>query len=305
MRTYLLLFLTVLCLQAAVAKPTEDQCADLNPFLREMVRLNKIAVVDEPVTVTSYCRSEWAEHGSCCQPQSAVHFAQVDSMHLTLITQAIAGAMSAQRKFLNKIRSDLKRWVEKSPLKAPEKTQIKQRFYSAIDSIGEVKQAVHSKCWVTEFGRLRSASLCSTCSGRSNIFFKDGKALVTRDTCTKMVKNCFPSINQIVNFIMAAEEFFTLLNYLGEKMKLDLGLMSKSSHLKKIFDALKKKQVTSSLKDYIKDQKKSDSQKSANALCLEFMALNKDPFIFQIVDLMIDLVKALYELKGTGNSAAF
>lgn len=44
-----------------------------------------------------------------------------------------------------------------------------------------------------EMMRLRSGSVCTTCSGRNNVFFSNGKPLIPEPTCKSAVNACFNS----------------------------------------------------------------------------------------------------------------
>ena len=301
MTRYLLLFLIVLCWQAASVTAQASSCAEQNPFLAELVKSRRIVPLDEPSKVENYCGGEWLAHGTCCQPESAVKFARVDKSTLSPIVTEVANSMKLQQTILSQLKDDLLRWVDKSPLSIQDKHSSKNRFLDLLKAIGGIKVKIHQKCWVDELTSLRSASLCSTCSGRSHEFFKDGKALVSQETCTSMMASCFGSIDQVVNFILATQEFYGLLRKLGRSMSIDLDIL-KDSSMKTIFEAINKRQISSTLKDYV-NQGQNSNNPAAMTLCKEFMALHKDPFIFQIVDLMIDLLNGLYALKIESNSA--
>ena len=56
------------------------------------------------------------------------------------------------------------------------------------------------QCW-NQIANLRSSSVCSTCSGRSHIFFREEKALMSDETCTSILDKCYKPLRQLAYFI--------------------------------------------------------------------------------------------------------
>ena len=73
-------------------------------------------------------------------------------------------------------------------------------------------------------GKLRTSSLCSTCSSRSDIFFYQDKALVAFETCAEMLAYCFPSIDRIVKTLDITYTFYTMIVEFQKIDKLDVNL---------------------------------------------------------------------------------
>ena len=58
-------------------------------------------------------------------------------------------------------------------------------------------------CW-NYLTRIRHLSLCSTCSGRGEVFFSRGKALVREASCSEIMSKCGNHFRQLIKFIMDA-----------------------------------------------------------------------------------------------------
>lgn len=64
-----------------------------------------------------------------------------------------------------------------------------------------------SRCW-SQMEKIRQSALCSICSGRSQIFFKSSKALISEATCLKTVYECkrfFFALNGLAQLLEESE----------------------------------------------------------------------------------------------------
>ena len=101
-----------------------------------------------------------------------------------------------------------------------------------LDEFIQAPEVVHfkkntKKCW-DFMKRQRSSALCSTCSGRSSIFFDHGKNLVSPDKCAEAITNCcsfFQSIRIIVKLLNQVNPI--LLNHKEEHNYIEINFFLK------------------------------------------------------------------------------
>ena len=85
----------------------------------------------------------------------------------------------------------------------------------------------NTACWAMQ-AKARNLAFCYTCSGRSNHFFRDGKALIDQQTCDSFVRDCSRPLTSLVKFVRALQFLPTLSDnlrqldvYLNAHMRLD------------------------------------------------------------------------------------
>lgn len=76
-------------------------------------------------------------------------------------------------------------------------------------------------CW-NYMKAVRGSALCSICSGRSEIFFKDDKALISMDTCLQAVNSCegfFMTLIDLAHALRAYKSNQTTLKTADEQLR--------------------------------------------------------------------------------------
>lgn len=89
--------------------------------------------------------------------------------------------------------SDLHKEVEVKQQLMNDFMQRKKRKRAPPKAKPIVKKSFHhhsKQCWNTII-RLRSASMCSVCSGRNSVFFKGAKGVTTLDYCDQALDSCY------------------------------------------------------------------------------------------------------------------
>lgn len=299
MRKTTMVFAAILCLLAQVLSAGISQCLIKNPFLKEMTKSGQIKAQLIPSKKVTQCIGEWDKNGSCCKADSAAIFAKKDQNCLKMATSATAIAMQNLNNYFNMIWPELKVWMDKSPL--PSRHTILNNLFGLMKSVGVINIAAHEKCWLTELGKLRASSLCSTCSGKSLRFFQKDKALVSMATCSAMLNNCFPSISQIVTFIRTAEELYARVKDLATSMSLKIRLLDGNSALAHSFATMRQKNVAGLLETYDREKGTKKGNQAAVQLCQDFMSIHKAPLIVQVLELMMELLHGLNYLKSASN----
>ena len=188
-------------------------CDFRNPFFAKLVQNGKVTMNLIAKRVDK-CGKEWSTYGSCCTLESATSYAEKDNMLMRRATQVVSSSMVNQKLMLDQMMPDLKLWImsdkrlkkmhhfkSSSEGNSKFKIDLLTMLRNKMKDIGTIDESVHQKCWIEELGKMRSSSLCSTCSARSNQYFMENKALISFETCSKMLDTCYPSISQIIKEI--------------------------------------------------------------------------------------------------------
>lgn len=262
-----------------------------------MVSSKKMTLNAQPNNSTR-CGEEWGIHGTCCEEKSALLYTFKDQNLLRQSTNLVKTALETQKQLITQIVGSLESWVSQDSQLKKQKREVfilKKR----LKEIGGIGPNDHHRCWVEEMGRLRSASLCSTCSGRSESFFSEAKALISSQTCKEMLDKCYPSIKEIANIIVVVNSIYEILQHLHEKQIQGIKFATTPTSVQTLFAALDKEQVSKKLNSYSKNPEESvERQNAAVSLCEDFISLQKTPFVISIMNLMNKVTTALVSMNS-------
>ena len=142
-------------------------------------------------------------------------------------------------------------------------------------------------CW-REMAKLRSSSVCTICSGRSEFFFRGQKSIISGDICNQIVQKCFSTFiilaraSEIAGKLLVTISNFYQNNLIGLPVNKDnrKGL----EHLIKIFCS--KYSPFSPCNDVVKSVA---IPKLENWLCSKFIRLSKKTLIQEVEPLLTNL----------------
>lgn len=174
----------------------------LNPFIKNLVS-GGVELLKLPKKIPNECGTEWKVYGTCCEVSSLVEYATKDiegfqraTVKLTSELDNLIGAVGLAATFagisnqgkLRKASKDKKAEAEIEYLKAKNLfLKVKQVGDDSYKHLAVIKA---DKVCVNRLSKLRSASYCNTCAKRSPRFFKDGKALMSMETCKQTISDC-------------------------------------------------------------------------------------------------------------------
>ena len=187
------LLLVLLLLTLSASSHVNRNCSGKNDFLEDLRKGDLVNItifdkvdrmLDEPFP---HCSSEWNAHGTCCEGEDLVSFAQFEIE----VIQHNAGRLKADL-------SGLMTLVEQTVDMPVESRQYGQQILAGYG-------AASDKCW-NYISKVRGSSLCSVCSGRSEVFFtpKKDKIYIDPPTCQQAIENCesfFSSLSWIIEFL--------------------------------------------------------------------------------------------------------
>lgn len=164
------------------------------------------------------CASEWQAHGSCCSTQSLRKFGLKEKVSFLKTMATATFQLSDTVKILH---SSLQDFEALKKVMATEGT--KQEL---VDDLTEFVRFVHSdllqvtqnaeqdKVCIDVTQKMRSATLCYACSGRSQLFFSDQRARISLQDCVTTIKDCSSTwlkLLSLVEGLGTAERIVTAL----------------------------------------------------------------------------------------------
>ena len=219
--------LLLICLAASLAAGAPiGICLDKNPFLKKL-QDNGVQVHETPeVDPGHHCNEEWGTHMTCCEADSLTTFASEDA---SIIRRNVEKVNKEFITFLMLVKAlnntvfklaalesfDWQPLVKSAVLKSKLfaliqylKSDFLKRswFFSYNDPEIESKfPEANSRCWESMILK-RSSALCSTCSGRSELFFLNNKANIEDTICSELINTCWYS------FKLASRYFSNLVS---------------------------------------------------------------------------------------------
>ena len=197
-------------------------CTNNNPFIKKLWSVKKLAA---PNFNNPECAEEWNLFGSCCEVSDLKKFASEDEK---VIAAALTWAETESPLLLGAVRDsfDLIKVIAHLP-NSPNETHVNlsadqartllshkqiltkyELLLSVLDSDSSRWKDEHSRCW-NAVASQRSSVLCKTCSGRSNKFFLESKAVVSEGFCNDFAALCMDSLKKLflmVETVMLLEE---------------------------------------------------------------------------------------------------
>ena len=175
------------------------------------LRLKKkgVSFSDKPQFGQPKCGEEWHKHGSCCQLDSLLRYIKRDSGNIeeyqNIMKTEVMKAKTSLSSFLNsniKLKyGRLKRKKRKAAKKIkghlPGWKSDMQMLVVFIDSIADRFSEVQTKCG-QKMNELRTNSLCSTCSGRSPVYFSGNRAILSLRTCSDFIDQCYDAWTMLI-----------------------------------------------------------------------------------------------------------
>ena len=166
-------------------------CDQENPSIK-ILKEAHVMIHSQPVFTSSSCGDEWRLYGSCCDFETLKTAVLTDVQSIKEDTNKLVGTISAVIKVFGKLK--------KGPLDEKKnrakllQAALKGKGFQILEQMSIQKISREANiCW-GEMAKTRSASVCTTCSGRSQVFFNNQKALVTQEVCSRVVDKCKPHL---------------------------------------------------------------------------------------------------------------
>ena len=228
---FILLVLAVI--GQSLQRNSTSECLAKNPFIRVMSRLN-VTIYPKPTPdLENHCPGEWSQFNTCCEPSSLKKYSEKYAEHIRESVSDVNKEISVFQRFVERFNSTIYELAalsdidwKSSPLvsqnktfktqlaallqEVNKKTIYKDFFDFRRSDITEFRES-NIKCW-DKMIQLRNSALCSTCSGRSEVFFSKLKANMQQNQCRSIIQDCW------ITFKYASKYFVSLaeLNFIKE-----------------------------------------------------------------------------------------
>ena len=282
------------CLLACVEKAeanTANSCLQKNPFIKSLAApgLTHVEIFAQPKTGRfMYCSSEWRPHGSCCNSEDLVIASNFDDFVIRKNKEVIFYKVYHIENIL-KMALDYSlstHWLGEN-----------KKFVREVIAIINLESfRKHTdRCW-NHMSKIRNSALCSTCSGRSELFFSKDKILISADACRDIVDSCqpyFAHLEQIYSLIKSKRTPF-------EKMVLELNPYSTiKSSIDLFFQISPPAQLWEAFAEYVKHR--GDEQRAglhSAKVCSMIANIKKLPSLLALEEKDTDFLKYLCKHKA-------
>ena len=269
-----------------------SSCMATNPFMHHLSSsgILKVQIFDTPDTTSTmnHCQAEWSTHGTCCDASDLVLASELDGKLIDANANMIVKAVSMVKWILVDKLNEI---VAKKKLKMNPVTEKQISDFFSSHTYTNFNEST-SKCW-DFMKKQRSSALCSMCSGRSSIYFDDGKILVDRQVCRDTTDSCyafFESLTMIkdklnaVRSVFLRDKYVYVLKYLQDFIeRLERG--SPPPSLIQAFNT--HREVSKKSKSSQNDQSLIDAEQ---VVCSTTLNILKTPYIMTMNNDQIDIV---------------
>ena len=298
-------FLTVACLltlvlgavQARKSKSPDTQlCLNKNPFIRSLSAqgIFSVEVYSKPrFTKFAHCQDEWDLHGSCCNQDDLLMAYRADD---ALISETVKHFDSLYDSLNESVTGGLEQ-----PLDEQDKAAL--RGIQALIQTTNFSN-ITDTCW--DFMKnVRGSALCSTCSGRSQLYFSEDKILVSPRTCQKAADSCEAFFDSLHRFYEAAG---AVIKMHDDARYERFRAAFRTEQLKVLVTAFAlPTELVQAFRDYsaIECEKVLQKKVKAAEICSMMLNVNKAPYIVvgsqEVIDQIKDDVTQILQRKLTEN----
>ena len=263
MKLAFIMMLMIACVTCQVV--IRKTCQNKNPVLNKLQLLNPAIIYPRPVPESLHCSPEWSLFGTCCNPKQLLAYVQANSKVIdnavastvtivsetsNLVNQLIAHSAIAFKQNSKELKKNpvdhaigktFSNWVQSST--------IFNMVTSKVNGSKNLFESLMTTCW-DHMKAFRASSTCSTCSGRSEAFFKDGKIIIDQNTCSQVLENCGRSFNQLVAYLDFSKAVFKGIQ---TRVPGNLELIEVVQQLDKRYEAISELKLFDLLTTYAKE----------------------------------------------------
>lgn len=205
--------LVILALLVAASRTAG--CANNNSQIILLQKEN-VVLLQTPSFATTSCGEEWRRYGTCCDSKTLGLAVNLDRDQIKALNMSIAQKLVKIEDLLSPTIESM-RYVLTNPLSPPYDSRAllvapENDPFTGLQARSALNiSAVFSKCW-SHMTTVRSASVCTACSGRSQVFFKQKNLLLTDTACTGVIDSCFSNFILLARTSEITRRFISMLD---------------------------------------------------------------------------------------------
>ena len=289
--------LTFICLIAAAAGTAVKDLqvartlSKKNPFFGQLYRKGVVLNL-QPKIIHNVCGQEFSSFGTHCQTRSLKNYSLQDSGKIKRSGLLVIKLISTNRALILSMMGSAKRL-----LRATKGRNEFLKKFTSID-VGQMTDFSNSilrkdlaskvRACLSKMIRIRSNSLCSICSGRFEVFFQKGKALISEQTCEDILQTCASSFEHILTYVEEIGRFATELSKLNPHLAgFPMDSFRWAHQVENIIivnEMLQKRKVTELIHEYL--QSDSTHSEVSNKVCSILVNLSHSPFFNEVKQLL-------------------
>ena len=279
-----------------------SSCYRMNPFIKQLYERD-VKLHETPQINSARCVNEWKIHGSCCEVSSLLTYVQKDSNFInqakSQLVKKFGDLYTTTKQIYAHFQSNTELWRDNLNTMAVSAQSLFKIFESTTftnlaismgnKSFLDAFTQENDKCW-QHLIKVRSNSLCETCSGRSHSFFKDGKVAVSMHMCQKVIEVCGASFEWVLDLTQFLGQFSDQMASRDTFFKEKQPQFKRLSELRKLILSEKIVKVTD-LSDKIRHPQQSTTEKSraqvladSSKTCQQLLRISSSPFIEDLAD---------------------
>ena len=209
----------------------KTKCSGKNTFL-ETLRQKGVLVYDTVSVNDASCGDEWKRYGTCCNQYSLTRYAKRDTKGIHKSIRQVQAMIENLHSTINSMRNINPSLIE----------SLLSKYPMSILS-GEVS---YEACWEL-IAKVRRSSLCNTCSGISEVYFKNNKINLGIDTCSNIIETCkthfISTLEMLDHSYKIIKEIETALQILPNSVDLALPLDKFLKEAQPVVESIKLHQV--------------------------------------------------------------
>lgn len=263
---------------ASTTTKTVDPCS--NPFTSSLVQ-ERVTILKVPLINSSnkYCVPEWNTFGTCCDSSSLVAMQNTENIAIKTDSDYLSQYVSTMTEFTGRMQAIFlsslanKYYPEIAKLTSDQRRQVWNNVLGIyVRLVDESPSTLATTCW-TNTQKIRGSSLCSICSGRSNVFFNsNGKFNVDLNTCKASIDSCGNFYKSVKSILIILEELLPQIVKYGLSKLLGTELTGLHTNLNLLMPP-------SSLITSISTYQSSKSSSAATSVCSQILSVRKQTYI--------------------------
>jgi len=297
--SFIALFLV--CLLGMAFSATSADCQFSNLYTKHLQK-HGVSWLSKADTSQNLCGTEWSQHGTCCDTKSLRKYVSDEIASVDKIVEDAKSSVQATLQTLKEYRDQFSQIALSKSAAVPGEINLlpnqRQKIYnenypkmnkiiSWVEQHSSSVIAEQSAC-LNRFKKVRSGSVCYTCSARASVFFTKDELHLHEDVCRQLISDCRQGWTSIIEYLDQVNAFYKIIKEVDLLYNLKFAGSVKGSPANQLLDWADKSGIRKNLRQC------SDSScdfSTATNICNSFVSIEQPLYI----------VEALNNAKGVSS----